>query len=63
MMVFELQRRILQAAWEGTDLDDIERTIIDVAPLSEEEKSALWLYAQVRVERPAGVREPALIGS
>lgn len=62
-MVSELHRRIHQAALDGTDLEDIERTIIDAAPLSEEEKSALWLYAHVRVERPSGDREPALIGS
>ena len=62
-MVSELHRRIRQAAQEGTDLEDIERTIIDAAPLSEEEKSALWLYAHVHVERPCGDREPALIGS
>lgn len=61
-MVSEL-RRIRQAAQERIDLEDIERTIIDAAPLSEEEKSALWLYAQVRVERPSGDREPVLIGS
>ena len=62
-MVSELHRRIHQAALDGADLDDIERTIIEPAPLPEEERSALWLYAQVRVERPSGVREPALIGS
>lgn len=62
-MVSELHRRIHQAAQAGTDLEDIERTIIDAAPLSEEEKSALWLYAHVRVERPFGDRVPALTGS
>jgi hypothetical protein len=61
MMVSELQKRIRQAALEGTELEDIERTIIDAAPLPEEEKSALWLYAHARLERPLGEREPALI--
>ncbi len=57
-MVSELHRRIREAAQEGTELEDIERTIIDAAPLSEEEKSALWLYAHVRVERPLGDASP-----
>ena len=57
-MVTEFHRRIRQAALAGNELDDIERTIIDAAPISEEEKSALWLYAQVRVERPSEERQP-----
>jgi hypothetical protein len=60
-MVSELHQRIRLAALAGHELDDIERTIIDAAPISEEEKSAMWLYAQVRVERPS--EEPAIPAS
>ena len=60
-MVSELHRRIHQAVRDGSELEDIERTILDAAPLSEEEKSALWLYAHVQVDRPSGERQPALI--
>jgi hypothetical protein len=62
-MVSELHRQIHQAVQEGSELEDIERTIIEAAPLSEEEKSALWLYAHVQFDRPSGERQPALIAS
>jgi hypothetical protein len=32
-------------------LDEIDQTIIALAPVDEEEKAALWLYAEVLEER------------
>ena len=50
-MLSELQRRIAVAVLADADLDAIEATIISPAPLDEEQKSALWLYAEVLLER------------
>ena len=44
----------------GLDLDEIEHDIIEPAPIAEDEKSALWLYAQALSERP-GPREYSLL--
>lgn len=57
------QRRIIQAVKAGMSLDAIEEAIIDPAPVEEDEKAALWLYAQALRERPTPTREPALVGS
>jgi hypothetical protein len=51
-MVSELHRQIAHAVRAGTDLDEIEATIIEQAPIGEDERSALWLYAQALGERP-----------
>jgi hypothetical protein len=64
MMVSELLRQIADAVLAGARVDAIEEAIIDPAPLDEEQKSVLWLYAQALQER-RGVgmfaeREPAL---
>lgn len=50
-MVSELQRQIAQAVLAGADLDAIDEAIIERAPLDEEQKSALWLYAEGMLER------------
>jgi hypothetical protein len=50
-MLSELQRRIAVAVLADADLDAIEATIINPAPLDEEQKSALWLYAEALFER------------
>ena len=50
-MLSELQHRVVIAALADADLDAIEKTIVDQAPIDEDEKSALWLYAHVLVER------------
>lgn len=49
-MLSELQRRIAVAVLADADLDAIEATIISPALLDEEQKSALWLYAEVLLE-------------
>jgi hypothetical protein len=64
MMVSELLRQIADAVLAGAGVDAIEETIIDPAPLDEEQKSVLWLYAQTLQERRSvgmlAEREPAL---
>ena len=51
-MISALHRQISQAVLAGQDIDEIELNIIDSAPIAEDEKSALWLYAQALAERP-----------
>jgi hypothetical protein len=51
MIVSELHRQIADAVLAGARVDAIEEAIIDPAPLDEEHKSALWLYAQALQER------------
>jgi hypothetical protein len=58
----ELHRQIAHAVHTGLDLDEIEQNIIELAPIAEDEKSALWLYAQVLSERPLR-REYSLVAS
>jgi hypothetical protein len=64
MMVSELVRQIADAVLAGAGVDAIEEAIIDPAPLDEEQKSVLWLYAQTLQERRSvgmlAGREPAL---
>ena len=50
-MLSEYQRRIVIAALADTGLDTIEKTIVDQAPIDEDHKSALWLYAHALLER------------
>jgi hypothetical protein len=50
-MVSELQHQIAEAVLAGVSLDAIEQEIIDPSPLAEEQKSALWLYAEALRER------------
>ena len=45
-MVTGLQRQIARAVRAGVELDEIEELIIDPAPVDEERKAALWLYAE-----------------
>ena len=51
MMVSELLRQIAEMVLAGAGVDAIEEAIIDPAPLDEEQKSVLWLYAQALRER------------
>ena len=48
----------------GAEVDSIDAAIIAPAPLDEEQKSVLWLYAQAlqerRSDRMLTAREPAL---
>ena len=52
-MFEELQHTIAAALSDGSELDAIEQQIINRAPLDEEEKSALWLYAAALTQRSA----------
>ena len=64
MMVSELLRQIADAVLAGAGVDAVDAVIIDPAPLDEEQKSVLWLYAQALQERRSvgmlAEREPAL---
>ena len=51
MMVSELLRQIADAVLAGAGVDAIDEAIIDPAPVDEEQKSVLWLYAQALQER------------
>jgi hypothetical protein len=62
MMIPELHRQIAHAVLSGLDISEIEQDIIEPAPLAEDEKAALWLYAQALSERPRE-RDLALLGS
>jgi hypothetical protein len=66
-MFSELQRRIVLAVLGDAKLDAIEATIIDPAPIDEEHRSALWLYAgaltaRQRDRRDAILTERELVG-
>jgi hypothetical protein len=50
-MVTGLQRQIARAVRAGVDLPEIEALVIEPAPVDEEEKAALWLYAEALIER------------
>lgn len=43
--------RVAIRAWDGESLDSITRELIDPAGLSDECKSALWLYAWATAQR------------
>ncbi len=52
-MLAELRYAIAQAVLSGARLDAIEEQIINRAPIDQEQKSALWLYAEAVTDRPA----------
>jgi hypothetical protein len=56
-----LEKKVAQAVRAGMDLVTIEETIIDPAAAEEDEKAALWLYAQVLHDRPSILRDPARV--
>jgi hypothetical protein len=60
-MVSELQREIAQAVRAGSSLDQIEQQIIDPADIDEDEKAALWLYADALEDLRGIEREPELV--
>ena len=49
-MLVRLQQAIASAVLAGVELDAIEDSIISRAPVDEEQKSALWLYAEVLID-------------
>lgn len=57
-----LQQQVVQAVRSGMELDVIEASILDPAGADEDEKAALWLYAQARIGRRPSVDELVLVG-
>lgn len=53
-MVSELQRQIADAVRAGAHLDQIEEAIIERAPVDEDQRAALWLYAEALVDHAEG---------
>lgn len=51
MGLVELQRCIGERVRHGGSLDQVEEEIIDPAPLDENQKAALWLYAWTELPR------------
>ncbi len=51
-MFTELREAIACAALAGLELETIDETIIGPMPVDEEQKSALWLYAEAVTDRP-----------
>jgi hypothetical protein len=45
-MLADIQRQVARAVRAGVGLEEIEELVIDPAPLDEEQKAALWLYAE-----------------
>jgi hypothetical protein len=60
-MASTLQKQVAQAIRAGMDLVAIEETIIDPASAEEDEKAALWLYAQALRDRPSILRDAASV--
>jgi hypothetical protein len=62
--VDQLLRAIELRADAGESLDEIDAEVVRGAPLDEERRSALWLYAWSRLEAPVphDERRPAVIG-
>lgn len=58
----ELHRQIVEAVRTGARLDAIDDALIAPARLDEEEKAALWLYAEALQAQSPPEREPALLG-
>jgi hypothetical protein len=51
-MPVALYKQVGNAVRAGMNLDAIEETIIQPAAVEEDQKAALWLYAQALLERP-----------
>ena len=64
-MFSEPHRQIAQALRDGADLEEIEAQIIDRAPVDEDQRAALWLYAEALSDNPSAASledELALLG-
>ena len=57
-MLGQFQRAIAGAVLDGTGLDAIENEIIKHAPIDDEQKAALWLYAEAVTDRPRRLKQP-----
>lgn len=51
-MIVGLQERIADMLEAGSSLDVIDERVIQPAPLSEDQKAALWLFAWSRLSHP-----------
>ena len=60
----ECLRAIEQRADAGSSLEEIDAEVVRGAPMDEDHRSALWLYAWSRLEAPGRPRDrlPAVIG-
>ena len=56
-MLDTLRRRIDALMSDGMTLNQVEDEVIEPSPLSDEQKSALWLYAHTSIPRGAGRSE------
>ena len=50
-MLTLLKEQVDEAVGEGADLDEVEHRVIEPAPLEDEARDALWLYAWGLLER------------
>jgi len=60
LMASAVHQQVAQAVRDGMSVDEIEQSIINPMLAEDDEKAAIWLYAQVLSERPRIRREPAL---
>jgi len=51
MALAEPQERIDERVRQGGSVAEVEEEIIDPAPVSEEQRAALWLYASATIPR------------
>ncbi len=51
-MFTEVRSAIARAALAGADLNLIDAVLIGPTPIDDEQKSALWLYAEAVTHRP-----------
>jgi len=56
----KLREAIDELVAQGAKLGDIEREVIDPAPLGEDARDALWLYAWGSLER-RGAQRPSVV--
>jgi hypothetical protein len=56
----KLREAVDELVARGAKLAEIEREVIDPAPLGEDARDALWLYAWGSLERRAAQRPPVL---
>jgi hypothetical protein len=66
-MIVELQREIELRVRSGARFEEIEERVIDPAPLNDDQKAALWLFAwslmPERCQRAEAAARFAFVGS
>ena len=63
MALAELRERIDERLRQGGSLEQVEDEIIDLAPVSEEQKAALWLYASATLPTDLTRSQPRRLSS